>query len=215
MPDTISITLSLSASLALFGTLLILALVPSMSVLAVTARAASAGLKQGTLMAMGIACGDMIYVLVAIFGLAGLATQQSALFIMMQVLASFYLLWLGISLSRTPTSSIRTPSSSTSASSFLTGLLLTLGDYKAILFYLGFLPAFVNLSLLTVWDTLIILALTALAVGGAKFVYAILASRSGAWVGGKSSATLRLLAGLILIAVSVWLAVGILRTLWF
>ena len=51
---------------------------------------------------------------------------------------------------------------------FLTGLLVTLGDQKAILFYLGFFPAFVNLAALSLADTSLILAVATVAVGGPK-----------------------------------------------
>ena len=64
------------------------------------------------------------------------------------------------------------------SSSFLTGFLITLGDQKAILFYLGFFPAFIDLSNMTPIDTLIIVVIAIVGVGGAKLVYAFLAARA-------------------------------------
>jgi threonine/homoserine/homoserine lactone efflux protein len=64
-------------------------------------------------------------------------------------------------------------------SSFTSGLLLTLGDQKAILFYLGFFPAFVDLDTVTLADVLLICLITLVTVGGVKLLYAWLVSRAG------------------------------------
>jgi len=61
-------------------------------------------------------------------------------------------------------------------SSFMTGLPITPGEQKAILFYLGFFPAFMDLKALTVPDALIVIAIAAVAVGGVKLGYAWVAS---------------------------------------
>jgi threonine/homoserine/homoserine lactone efflux protein len=42
-------------------------------------------------------------------------------------------------------------------SSFVSGLLIALGDPKAILFYMGLLPAFMDLSNVTIVDTVFIM----------------------------------------------------------
>ena len=63
-------------------------------------------------------------------------------------------------------------------SSFTTGLLITLGDQKAILFYLGFFPAFVDMSKMSFSDTCIIVTIAIVAVGGPKLFYALLADRA-------------------------------------
>ena len=87
-------------------------------------------------------------------------------------------------------------------SSFLAGLLITLGDQKAILFYLGFFPAFVDLARMTFADTLIIIAIAAVSVGGAKLVYAWLAASAGElFVNTHAVRGLNLLAAAVMIAV--------------
>lgn len=58
------------------------------------------------------------------------------------------------------------------------GLSITLGDQKAILFYFGFFPAFLDLSALTVPDWVVIMAIAAIAVGSVKLAYAYLADRA-------------------------------------
>ena len=86
----------------------------------------------------------------------------------------------------------------------MTGLLITLGDQKAILFYLGFFPAFLDLSEMTPADTLIIIIIATLGVGGAKLVYAFLADRARVLFDGSGAAR-----GLNLLAAGIMVAVGV------
>jgi threonine/homoserine/homoserine lactone efflux protein len=67
------------------------------------------------------------------------------------------------------------PSKLSHAASFLSGLLLTLGDVKAILFYASLFPAFVDMDSLSAPDMAGIAAVTILAVGGVKIFYAFAA----------------------------------------
>lgn len=195
--------------LALFGAMAILAAVPSVSVLAVTSRAASAGFLHGALTTAGVVVGDLLFILLAIFGLALLAETMGSQLALLQGLGGAYLLWLGTRLWQAgggggggePTG---TPSSSL-LSSFMTGLLITLGDQKAVLFYLGFLPAFIDLSTVSVGDTVIVSGIAVVAVGGVKLVYAALADRAGRRIGASSGQALNRIAAAVVCASGLWL----------
>lgn len=157
-----------------------LAIIPSVSVLAVSARAAAFGFTHGLFTALGIVAGDIVFILVAVYGLVFVAAAMGEQFVLVQVIGGVYLIWLGISLWRNETRSRRSNEvgESSLGSSFLTGLLITLGDQKAILFYLGFFPAFIDLERMTPLDTLLIILIATVGVGGAKLVYAYLADRA-------------------------------------
>ena len=86
----------------------------------------------------------------------------------------------------------------------MTGLLITLGDQKAILFYLGFFHAFVDLSTLTSVDIGIVIPIAALSVGSAKLAYAFMASRAGVLTSGS-----RARRGLNIAAAAVMIGVGV------
>jgi len=190
----------------LLGSLIVLAIVPSVSVLAVTARAAAFGFTHGLFTALGIVVADILFILVAVYGLALIADMMGEQFRFIQFIGAGYLIWLGISLWRADAHSRRceTVRQSSWSSSFLTGFLITLGDQKAIFFYLGFFPAFIDLSTMTPLDTLIIVLIAIVGVGGAKLVYAFLADRASVMF--KDSHALR---GMNVLAAGIMIAVGI------
>jgi threonine/homoserine/homoserine lactone efflux protein len=196
-----------ASMLALFAAMAALAAVPSVSVLAVTARAASAGFLHGALTAAGVVAGDVLFILLAIFGLALLAETMGSQFGLLQWLGAAYLLWLGTQLWRAgdPASAPAGAPRSSLLSSFMTGLLITLGDQKAVLFYLGFLPAFIDLSTVSASDTILISGIAVVAVGGVKLVYAALASGAGNRLGHDVAPLLNRLGALVVIAAGLWL----------
>lgn len=174
--------------------------------LAVTARAAAFGFTHGLFTALGIVAADILFILIAVYGLALVADMMGEQFRLIQYIGAAYLIWLGISLWRADAKSRRSESiqQSSWSSSFLTGFLITLGDQKAILFYLGFFPAFIDLSTMTPMDTLIIVLIAIVGVGGAKLVYAFLADRASLMF--KDSRALR---GMNILAACIMIAVGI------
>lgn len=165
----------------LFGIMLIAASVPGMSVLTVSARAAADGFTQGVFTTAGIVLGDILFIVIAIFGLSLLAGVMNEYFVLIKYLGGAYLVWLGLVLWRSHAKpEVRNNHKQPSGlSSFMTGLLITLGDQKAILFYLGFFPAFVDLSAMSVADAGIIMLVAVIAVGAPKLGYAFIASRAG------------------------------------
>lgn len=172
--------MTVSDALALFLVMALLALLPSTSVALVVARSASAGIAHGAAAAAGIVLGDLAFITLAILGMSTLAELMGGVFFVVRCLAGAYLIWLGISLLRTASagaiSASETPASRLSGS-FLAGLLVTLGDAKAILFYASLFPVFVNLAAIDGGDLVVIFSVTVLAVGGAKLFYAWSASR--------------------------------------
>ena len=158
----------------------VLAIIPSPSVFAVIARSVTSGFYQGLLTVIGIVIGDFVFILLAIYGLSTLAENLDGLFVLVKYLGSLYLIGLGVVLwrSRVKVEAIEAIKDSSWFTSLMSGLLITLSDQKAILFYMGFFPAFLDLSKLTIIDTGVILAIATVAVGGAKLSYAYLANKS-------------------------------------
>ncbi|BBA34367.1 lysine exporter protein [Methylocaldum marinum] len=191
----------------LFGAMAVLAAVPSVSVLAVSARSATHGFAHGACTAMGIVVGDLWFNLLAMLGLALLVEMTDGLFILIKYLGGTYLIWLGISLwrSRTKVSDFNDATRSSLLSSFMAGLLITLGDQKAVFFYLGFLPAFVDLSALSYSDAGLVMAITVVAVGGVKLGYAYAAHRAGTRITIRGGKTMSIAAAGVMIAAGIFL----------
>ena len=170
--------MNLFATLILFTIMIVLAAVPSCSVALVVTRAATLGIRDGAAVAAGIVVGDLTFAALAIFGMSALAETMGTFFAIVRYIGAAYLIWLGFSLigSRKSTAVPTTNSGgSTMIASFASGLLLTLGDVKAILFYASLFPTFVDMAHLTVLDIVVIFVVTALTVGGVKLIYAFAA----------------------------------------
>ncbi|SFM76160.1 LysE family translocator [Marinobacter zhejiangensis] len=172
---------------ALFIAMVVLALVPSGSVALVVTRAATAGFAQGVAVVAGIVAGDLVFVCLALLGMAAVADALGGFFVVIKYLAGAYLIWFGATLilSKPPlqTKSEGCGSSSLSVS-FFSGLVLTLGDVKAVMFYASFFPAFIDLHTVTATDIAVIVALTLVAVGGVKLGYVFAAKKVAALTGG-------------------------------
>lgn len=168
---------------ALFGAMVVLAAIPSLSVFTVVSIALSSGFMCGTMAAIGIVVGDIIFIFLAIYGLSAIAsTEIDTLLFLLKYFGGIYLICLGIILakSKPQSNSLEEIRESSLLSSFLSGLLITLGDQKAIFFYVSFFPAFVDLHSLSKWDSIIILGTAIVAVGGVKLSYVYLAERARA-----------------------------------
>jgi threonine/homoserine/homoserine lactone efflux protein len=175
------VAMSLDESLILFATLALLAALPSTSVVLVVTRSATAGLRQGLAVALGIVLGDLLFVTVALLGLTALAEALGGLFLLVKLLGGLYLIGLGCAMLCSASPRRHAGATPDSASgllgSALAGLLLTLGDLKAILFYASLFPLFVDLDAVGSADLLLIVLITALSVGGVKLGYAVAARR--------------------------------------
>jgi threonine/homoserine/homoserine lactone efflux protein len=199
--------MGVSSVLALFGAMVVLAAIPSVSVLAVVTRSTMFGFTHGLFTSIGIVVGDIIFILIAIGGLSLLAAEMGSFFFLIKYLGAAYLIFLGVGLCRSPPQAMESETNAQSSlwSSFLTGLLITLADKKATLFYLGFFPAFLDMAKITFVDAAIIIAIAIVAVGGVKLVYALIASRARLFVRSHLTKRLNLLAGGIMIAVGIFL----------
>lgn len=202
------LTLTLPSVAALATAMVVLASVPSVSVLAVTARSAAGGFGHGVAATAGIVLGDLVFLLIALLGLSALAAAMGDWFSLAKYLGGAYLIWFGFRLLRSrpaPNAGARPAHTSSLGASFLTGLLITLADQKAILFYLGFLSVFIDLASATALDIAAIAGITVLSVGSVKLVYAYLAHRAGRLISHRLGRGVNVAAGSAVIGAGVYL----------
>jgi threonine/homoserine/homoserine lactone efflux protein len=204
------VTVTLTSLGAMLLAMLALAALPGLSVATVVSQAAAGGWRAALACTAGIVLGDALYLAIALFGLAWLEPLAGRWGWLLALGGGLYLLWLGAAILRAPLLGAgpapppQRHRHTTLLRSLLAGLGITLADQKAILFYLAFLPAFLDLQRVTALDLALIMGTMMLGVAVPKLAYAALAARlaqrSYRW-----ATALHRIAGAILLAVGLWL----------
>lgn len=138
--------------------------VPGPVWVALVARALSGGFRGAIPLALGVAIGDLGWVLLALLGMAWVLSLYGDLLVVLRWLAALVFLVMGVLLLRA-TAPVPGGDSRLTRPGFWPGLAVGLaaviGNPKAILFYMGFLPGFFDLGALSAADILAILAVAA------------------------------------------------------
>ena len=169
-------------TLASFGAaMFLLAASPGPGVFATVARALANGFSHAAVLVLGIVVGDLIFLLLAVYGLSAMAEVLGNFFIFVKYAGGLYLIWLGIRIWRSSQEPVALQGIKELSwkKNFFSGLIITLANPKVILFYLGFLPTFVDLASLTHMDILAISIVVTLVLGMVLLCYAWTASRAG------------------------------------
>jgi threonine/homoserine/homoserine lactone efflux protein len=172
--------MTIESILALFVAMLISAAVPGPGVVACVARAIASGFQDTLYVIGGILIGNIAFLMIAIFGLVAAAQTLGSLFIVVKYLGALYLIWLGLKLWRsTPNReiSIINGRSSSSMSSFLTGLVVPFSNSSVIFFYISLLPSFIDLTSLSWTDVLIAMFVISIALLTVLTIYSYSAAK--------------------------------------
>lgn len=138
-----------------------LIIAPGPDMLYVISRGMTQGRKAGMISALGVICGILVHTTAAAFGLT-LIFQTSALaFLVVKYLGAAYLIYLGIKSWREKNIiSMHTLSAVNTQRVFWQGVLSNIFNPKIAIFFLAFLPQFVDKSSSQVTLQLIVLGLT-------------------------------------------------------
>lgn len=139
--------------------------VPGPVWVAITARTLSGGMAGAWPLAIGVALGDLIWPLCAILGLAWVLSLYGDALNLLRWIAAGVFITMGLLLIRAPARTPGTDSRMTRPgiwAGFSVGVAAVVGNPKAILFYMGFLPGFFDLSKVTAPDIAAILAVSAI-----------------------------------------------------
>ena len=157
-------TISATEAALYAGALLILFLTPGPVWLGLLARAMSGGFAAAWPLSLGVVVGDVLWSLLAVLGMAWVVEQVSMAMIAMKAIACFTFLVMGVLVLRAAGGAVGNDSRLTRpgfAAGFLAGLTVILANPKAILFYMGMLPGFFDLTALTPADVAAIAAMSA------------------------------------------------------
>jgi threonine/homoserine/homoserine lactone efflux protein len=145
------------------GAILILFLTPGPVWVALTARALSGGFASAWPLAVGVVLGDILWPMLAILGVAWIVSVFDGFMTVMRYVAAGMFLFMGVMLIRHAGATIGTDSRLTRPgrwAGFMAGVAVIVGNPKAVLFYMGVLPGFFDLTAITWLDVLAILAIS-------------------------------------------------------
>jgi len=171
----------MSLSLLTYATALgIAAAIPGPGVAAVVGQSMGNGLKSSLFLLAGMILGDLTYLTVAVAGLAGIAKTFSSAFLVIKVLGGVYLAYLAWKMWTGASGIINADAQrgTTAFGSFLSGFSLTLGNPKAIVFYLALLPTVLDLGAVGVSQWAALVCVTTLTLILTLTPYAALAHRA-------------------------------------
>jgi threonine/homoserine/homoserine lactone efflux protein len=126
---------------------LALNLVPGADMTFVIASAARGGVRKGLAAALGIGAGALVHVLAAVVGLSALIASSQTAFTVLKWIGAAYLLYIAIGLIRDDPAARGDRSQPVPASSFAIfrkGALVNILNPKVGVFFLAFLPQFVD-----------------------------------------------------------------------
>jgi len=132
-----------------FITALLLNLTPGNDMLYVASRSISQGIKAGVVSALGIFAGCFVHILAAVLGLSLIISRSAYLFQLIKYAGAAYLIYLGIKalLSKQAIDPKKEKNGKSGyLSLFKQGALTNALNPKVAIFFLSFLPQFINAS---------------------------------------------------------------------
>ena len=159
-------TLTASDLLLYSGALLILFLTPGPVWVALVARALSGGFNAAWPLALGVVVGDVLWPFLAILGVSWIVSVYGGFIDALRWIAAATFLIMGALILKNANADLSRDSRLTRPgmwAGFLAGLAVIIGNPKAILFYMGMLPGFFDVSRVT-WADMAMISLISAAV---------------------------------------------------
>ncbi len=150
------------------GACLVLAMIPGPDNLFVSAQSLANGRNAGLAAAFGIILGGILWTVAATLGLTALLATMPAVFVGIQVVGAGYLVFLAYDLWHT--AERPAAQSAGTAHAFRRGLVTNLLNPKVGLYYLAFLPQFIEAERGPVWVQMLVLGALFNVVGGLVMV---------------------------------------------
>lgn len=176
-----------STSFALFSVAsLALILAPGPAVLYIVARSIDQGRLAGLVSVLGIAVGTLVHVLAAALGISALLATSALAFSIVKYAGAAYLIYLGLHklfFEKTNLAEIERPPVQPLGRIFTQGVIVNILNPKAALFFLAFVPQFVNPALGPVWPQFLLLGATFTGIAlVSDSGYALLAGTARSWL---------------------------------
>ncbi|TDE25317.1 LysE family translocator [Nonomuraea mesophila] len=189
---------------ALFVTAsLALILIPGPNHLYITARGLAQGRAAGLASALGVEIGTLVHIAAAAAGLSYVIAQSATLFAIVKWVGVAYLVYLGIRAFTGKDAETGAPPRQPLPKVFLEGVLVNVLNPKVALFFLAFLPQFVQPDAGSPTLQVVVFGLTALCLGlVSDIVYAFAAGALGHRLR-RRARTLRYVSGAVYLGLGV------------
>jgi threonine/homoserine/homoserine lactone efflux protein len=178
MPDSSTLLLFTAAALALL-------IVPGPSVLYIVARGIDQGRGAALASSFGVGAGSFVHTIAATLGLSALLATSATAFTVVKYLGAAYLIFLGVQtlLTRPEATSVAPRASRSLGRIFLQGVVVEMLSPKVALFYLAFLPQFVDPARGSVAAQTLLLGGLMVGLGiVTDGIYALVAGSAGSWL---------------------------------
>jgi threonine/homoserine/homoserine lactone efflux protein len=142
---------------------LLLNITPGQDTLYIVGRSVSQGRRAGVLSVLGISTGCLVHTLAAAFGLSAVLAASSEAFMVIKFIGAAYLVYLGFQMVLSRASGPRQLTSGQPARGWMIyrqGILMNVLNPKVALFFLAFLPQFIESGSSTKVVAFLILGLT-------------------------------------------------------
>lgn len=162
-----------------------LIVIPGPAVFYIVARSLDQGRVAGIVSALGVAAGSLFHITAAALGLSALLASSALAFSTVKYLGAAYLIFLGLRrlVLREEAAPPATAPPHTLSRMFYQGMLVNLTNPKTALFFLAFLPQFVNPEMGAVSIQIVLLgAIFATMAVVSDSAYALLTGSIGAWL---------------------------------
>ncbi len=183
------------------------AVIPGPAVIYITTRSMDQGRAAGLASVLGIAVGSLIHAGAATVGLSAILASSALAFTVVKTLGATYLIYLGVVklLARETAPALQAPQPRRLRRVFLDGIIVNLFNPKTALFFLAFLPQFVNPARGAVAVQTMVLGLTVVLIALlSDSCYALVAARLSGWVRtSDGAARFRRLAGGVYVTLGV------------
>jgi threonine/homoserine/homoserine lactone efflux protein len=123
---------------------LALNIVPGADMTFIIASAARGGRRDGIVAALGVGAGALVHVCAAVLGLSAILASSQAAFDLIKYAGAAYLLWIAVSLVRGRNAAAKAAPPVLAARLFRAAMLVNILNPKVALFFLAFLPQFVD-----------------------------------------------------------------------
>ncbi|WP_024954734.1 LysE family translocator [Sulfurospirillum arcachonense] len=141
--------MSIEIWLAFVSTVFVFAIIPGPTVIFVIGQAITYGKKSVAPLALGVLFGDFIAMVISLLGLGAILSTSAVLYGILKWFGVFYLIYLGIkAFKETPevNSNMFTQKNISQYKMFKSSAIVTALNPKNIIFFVAFLPQFVNTS---------------------------------------------------------------------